>query len=130
MIRSESSETEALDYAERILEQTRNITHVVTEFLKYARPLEIPDERVALQTVVERVVSEVGGALPQVKIRCEGEFGDAGGDEGLLRQALLNLARKRGGSVRAHCERRARSPFRGDVVYGRRGGVPADQRYR
>src|SRR6266853_5301632 len=49
MIRSESSETEALDYAKRILEQTRNITHVVTEFLKYARPLEIPDDRVALQ---------------------------------------------------------------------------------
>src|SRR5712664_1015326 len=93
MIRSESSEAEAVDYAERILEQTRNITHVVTEFLKYARPLEIPDERVALQTVVERVVAEVGEALPQVKIRCEGTFGDAGGDDGLLRQALLNLAR-------------------------------------
>src|SRR5258708_7591753 len=93
MIRSESSEAEALDYSERILEQTRNITHVVTEFLKYARPLEIPDERVALQTAVERVVSEVGEALPQVKIRMEGTFGDAGGDDGLLRQALLNLAR-------------------------------------
>jgi PAS domain S-box-containing protein len=93
MIRSESSEAEALDYSERILEQTRNITHVVTEFLKYARPLEIPDERVALQTIVERVVAEVGEALPQVKIRMEGTFGDAGGDDGLLRQALLNLAR-------------------------------------
>src|SRR5256714_3307410 len=93
MIRSESSEAEALDYAERILEQTRNITHVVTEFLKYARPLEIPDERVALQTMVERVVAEVRETLPQVKIRWEGTFGDAGGDEGLLRQALLNLTR-------------------------------------
>jgi PAS domain S-box-containing protein len=93
MIRSESSEAEALDYAERILEQTRNITHVVTEFLKYARPLEIPEERVPLQTMVERVVSEVGEALLQVKIVYEGTFGDAGGDEGLLRQALLNLAR-------------------------------------
>jgi nitrogen-specific signal transduction histidine kinase len=93
MIRSESSQAEALDYAERILEQTRSITHVVTEFLKYARPLEIPDERVALQTMVERVVEEVGEALPQVKIRWEGTFGEAGGDEGLLRQALLNLAR-------------------------------------
>jgi PAS domain S-box-containing protein len=93
MIQSESSEAEALDYSKRILEQTRNITHVVTEFLKYARPLEILDERVALQTMVERVVSEVGEAIPQVKIRCEGRFGDAGGDEGLLRQALLNLAR-------------------------------------
>src|SRR5213080_592825 len=93
MIRSDSSEAEALDYAERILEQTRNITHVVTEFLKYARPLEIPDERVALQTMVERVVAEVRETLPQVKIGWEGTFGDAGGDEGLLRQALLNLAR-------------------------------------
>src|SRR5712692_1291050 len=54
MIQSESSEAEALDYAKRILEQTRNIAHVVAEFLKYARPLEIPDERVALQTMVER----------------------------------------------------------------------------
>src|SRR5947209_10977590 len=93
MIRSDSSEAEALDYAERILEQTRNITHVVTEFLKYARPLEIPDERVALQTMVERVVAEVGEVLPQVKIGWEGTFGDAEGDEGLLRQGLLNLAR-------------------------------------
>jgi signal transduction histidine kinase len=93
MIRSESTETEALDYAERILEQTRNITHVVAEFLKYARPLEIPDDSVPLQTMTERVVAEVREALPEVKIRWEGTFGDAGGDEGLLRQALLNLAR-------------------------------------
>jgi len=28
--------------------------------LKYARPLEIPDDVVTLQTVVERVVAEVG----------------------------------------------------------------------
>src|SRR5438309_9144126 len=93
MIRSEASEAEALDYAERILEQTRNITHVVTESLKYARRLARPDEKVALQTVGEQVVAEVGDAMPQVKIRWEGTFGDAGGDEGLLRQALLNLTR-------------------------------------
>jgi PAS domain S-box-containing protein len=121
MIRSESTETEALDYAERILEQTRNITHVVTEFLKYARPLEIPDERVALQSIVERVVAEVGEALPQVKIRWEGTFGDAGGDEGLLRQALLNLTRNAaeacaltaGGGLVAVC---------GEIVHGDEAG--------
>jgi nitrogen-specific signal transduction histidine kinase len=93
MIDAETSPEEALDYAGRILEQTRNITHVVAEFLKYARPLEIPDERVPLQTMAERVVAEVREALPQVKIRWEGTFGDADGDEGLLRQALLNLTR-------------------------------------
>src|SRR2546427_103875 len=76
MIQSEPSEKEAADYAERILKQTRNITHVVTEFLKYARPLEIPDETVALEKMVERVITEVGEAIPYVKIRCEGTFGE------------------------------------------------------
>src|SRR6202158_622476 len=41
MIRAEELGGEASDYADHILEQTRNITHVVTEFLKYARPLDI-----------------------------------------------------------------------------------------
>jgi len=43
--------------------------------------------------MVERVVSEVGEGIPQVKVRFEGTFGDVEGDEGLLRQALLNLVR-------------------------------------
>ena len=121
MIRSESSEAEALDYSERILEQTRNITHVVTEFLKYARPLEIPDESVALRSVVERVVSEVGEAIPQVKIRWEGTFEDAGGDEGLLRQALLNLARNAAEAC-ALAEGGGRVILRGEVVHGDEAG--------
>jgi len=86
MIRSESSEAEALDYAERILEQTRNITQRGDGVLKYARPLEIPDERVALQQWSNVWFRKWRGP-PTVKIRCEGAFGDAGGDEGLLRQA-------------------------------------------
>ena len=122
MIRSESTETEALDYAERILEQTRNITHVVTEFLKYARPLEIPDERVALQTIVERVVTEVGEALPQVKIRWEGTFGDVGGDEGLLRQALLNLTRNAAEACALAAEG-GRVAVCGELVHGEETGV-------
>src|SRR6266705_2875530 len=122
MIESESTEAEALDYAKRILEQTRNITHVVTEFLKYARPLEIPDENVALQTVVERVVAEVGEALPQVRIWCEGTFEEAGGDEGLLRQALLNLARNAAEAC-ALSEGGGRVEVRGEVVYGEAMGL-------
>ena len=93
MISAEAGVGEVADSAERILEQTRNITHVVTEFLKYARPLEISSEPVALDGVVERVVSEVAEAMPQVRIRFEGPMGSVAGDEGLLRQAFLNLAR-------------------------------------
>jgi PAS domain S-box-containing protein len=122
MIQSESTEGEALDYAARIMEQTRNITHVVTEFLKYARPLDIPDENVALQTVVERVIAEVGEALPQVKIRCEGTFEEAGGDEGLLRQALLNLTRNAAEAC-ASAEGGGKVEVRGDVVYGEAMGL-------
>jgi len=93
LICAETQPGEAHDYAENILEQTRNITHVVTEFLKYARPLEISTEPVALQPLIERVVDEIGEALPHIRIRFEGPLGSVPGDEGLLRQAFLNLAR-------------------------------------
>jgi PAS domain S-box-containing protein len=93
MISAEAAPGEVADSAERILEQTRNITHVVTEFLKYAKPLEISNEPVALEPVVERVVAEVAEAMPNVKIRFEGPLGSVAGDEGFLRQALLNLTR-------------------------------------
>ena len=93
MIQAESANPEAADNAEKILEQTRDITKVVTEFLKYARPLEISDEQVALEPVIERVVSEVGEAIPSVRLRFEGPFGEVAGDESFLRQAFLNLTR-------------------------------------
>jgi PAS domain S-box-containing protein len=93
MIRAEELGGEASDYANRILEQTRNITHVVTEFLKYARPLDIASEPVPLETVVHRVISDVTDAKPAVHVRLEGAFSSVPGDEGLLRQALLNLVR-------------------------------------
>jgi two-component system, NtrC family, nitrogen regulation sensor histidine kinase GlnL len=93
MIQAEATEAEVSEYAGRILEQTRNITHVVTEFLKYARPLEISDEIVDLESVVARVVTEVSEGVSNVGIQSEGDFGCVAGDEGLLRQALLNLAR-------------------------------------
>jgi PAS domain S-box-containing protein len=93
MICAEELGGEASDYADRILEQTRTITHVVTEFLKYARPLDIANEPVPLEALVERVISDVTEARPGVHLRSEGVFGSVPGDEGLLRQALLNLVR-------------------------------------
>ena len=46
MIRSEAEPgTELREHGEKILEQTRDLAHVVTEFLKFARPLALADER-------------------------------------------------------------------------------------
>ncbi len=93
MIQAEPGAADILENAGKILDQTRSITHVVTEFLRYARPLEISEEAVALRPLLDRVICEIRELLPQVTIGVEGDFSNVAGDEGLLRQALLNLTR-------------------------------------
>lgn len=93
MIRSEAQPGDTRDSAERILDQTRALTHVVTEFLKFAKPLEICYETVPMQALVERVTQELRETAPQCEVACEGTFPDLPGDEALLRQALVNLTR-------------------------------------
>jgi len=109
MIRSEATGGDTVENAERILEQTRALTHVVTEFLKFARPLELADEQVVIRPLIERVAAEVREAMPQVGMTIEGDFLEVAGDEGLLRQALLNLARNAAEAV-------ANQPFGGRVT--------------
>ena len=93
MIRSETTPGDVRESSERILEQTRALTHVVTEFLRFAKPLEICYETVPMQTVVEKVAEELHETIPQCAVAFDGTFQDLPGDEALLRQALLNLAR-------------------------------------
>ena len=93
LIHSDPAAADTPENAEKILQQTRNVTHVVTEFLRYARPLAISAEPVALTPLLDRVVSEISDLFPQVQIAAEGTFADVAGDDGLLRQVLLNLVR-------------------------------------
>jgi signal transduction histidine kinase len=94
MIRSEALPgTELREHGQKILDQTRALTHVVTEFLKFARPLELADEQVTLRPIIDHILAEVADTVPGVPITCEGEFGNVSGDDALLRQALLNLTR-------------------------------------
>src|ERR1700734_2950557 len=58
MIRSEAKPGETRESSERILDQTRALTHVVTEFLRFAKPLEICYETVPMQVLVERLPRE------------------------------------------------------------------------
>jgi PAS domain S-box-containing protein len=93
MIRSESKPGETRESAEKILDQTRALTHVVTEFLKFAKPLEICYETVSMDTLVGKLVEELRESMPQCSFAREGAFLELPGDEALLRQALLNLSR-------------------------------------
>src|ERR1700694_5351200 len=113
MIRSETA-GDVAENAQRILDQTRALAHVVTEFLKFARPLELATEEVALQSLVNRVAVEVSDAVPQMKIWATGDFEPVAGDESLLRQALLNVARNA-------AEAAGGQPFAGRVMV--RGSV-------
>jgi PAS domain S-box-containing protein len=139
LIRSETQQGEAHDYAQNILDQTRNITHVVTEFLKYAKPLDISTDTVPLQPIVERVLAEISEALPKIRIRSEGPFGSVAGDEGLLRQAFLNLARNaaeasaeapNGGRVliRGEAVRQNENGFQRITIFDNGPGIPPDVR--
>jgi PAS domain S-box-containing protein len=123
MIRSESADGEISDHAERILEQTRNITHVVTEFLKFARPLDISDEPVELEPLIGRALEEISGAAPGVSVRAEGDFGIVAGDEGLLRQVILNLARN--GAEACEGKTDGRVVLRGEIV--KSGDAPSQR---
>ena len=93
MIRSEAKPGEISESAERILDQTRALTHVVTEFLRFAKPLEICYETVPMQTLAEKVAEELHETIPECAVQLEGTFQELPGDEALIRQALLNLAR-------------------------------------
>src|ERR1700723_2738539 len=93
MIRSEVKAGDVLESSERILDQTRALTHVVTEFLRFAKPLEICYETVPMQSVVDKVAEELRETIPTCVVERAGMFEDLPGDEALLRQALLNLAR-------------------------------------
>ena len=107
LIRRES-DGETAENAQLIVDQTRALTHVVTEFLKFARPLDLSTEEVPLRSLVDRVITEIREAIPEVTISSGGEFESIAGDEGLLRQALLNLARNA-------AEAAAGQPFGGRV---------------
>jgi two-component system sensor histidine kinase AtoS len=93
MIRSEVKPGDTRDSAERILDQTRALTHVVTEFLRFAKPLEICYETVSMQNVVEKVAEELRETVPGCRVEADGSFHELPGDEALIRQALVNLVR-------------------------------------
>jgi signal transduction histidine kinase len=93
ILRSEALTPEQMDSVERILAESKMLAHIVSEFLGFARPIEIALGQVKTDGLVERVLQEARQAHPNVEFTPEGEFSDLAGDEALLRQALSNLLR-------------------------------------
>lgn len=114
MIRNETSPAEIRESADKILTQTRALAHVVTEFLRFAKPLEISYETIAMKAMVERVAEELHEAIPQCEVNYEGAFEDLPGDEALIRQALLNLTRN-GAEAAREAGREARVTMSGTI---------------
>jgi PAS domain S-box-containing protein len=138
MIRSEAQPgTDLREHGSLILQQTRSLTHVVTEFLKFARPLELADEQVSLSPMIERIVAEIADAVPGASFVTTGEFGEVSGDDALLRQAILNLARNAaeaatdnpaGGRVIVRGEIDKSGPLQGQRIFitDNGPGIPAE----
>jgi len=116
LVQQEAPPGEVAENAGKILEEARSLTHVVTEFLRFARPLEVLPGSVATAPLVERVVAETRDSHPRVEFQTTGEFPDVAGDEGLLRQALLNLVRNAAEAVSEY--RREASPAGHVVIRG------------
>jgi two-component system sensor histidine kinase HydH len=93
ILKSEAAQGEQANCAEKIVQETRALSHLVTEFLRFARPLEFTPSTVDLRALVDRTAAELREEMPRVTFSVEGEFSSVRGDDGLLRQALLNLAR-------------------------------------
>ncbi len=94
LIRSEApAYSETAESAANIFAQTQQLASMVTEFLRFARPLEVSAETIATDQLVRSVLDECARQFPAVRFSAEGEFRPVAGDETLLRQALANLLR-------------------------------------
>src|SRR5947207_563370 len=98
-------------HAEKIVQESRSLTKIVTEFLMVSKPLAIVAQAVDLARLVRAAMDDLAQIEPfrQVDFRLEGEFVSVEGDEVLLRQAYTNL-------LRNSCEALGGEPKAGSVV--------------
>lgn len=78
----------------RILDQVQNLTTVATEFLNFARPLEMITSRVDLNYVVRESIAHVQAQdFPEVEMRLRDDLPEIPGDPILLGNVFMNLLR-------------------------------------
>ena len=80
-------------YVDGIRQETEALGHVVTNFLKFARPEQVVFAPVDLEVVIRRAADELALELPKATVDVGGTFCEIEGDEVLLRQVFGNLIR-------------------------------------
>jgi hypothetical protein len=106
-------------YVDGIRQETEALGHVVTNFLKFARPEQVVSAEVDLDAIVRRAVDELTPELPDTTVEVRGHFGAIEGDEVLLRQVFGNLVR----NAAEACQASGVAP-RIDIWAGRRPHLP------
>jgi signal transduction histidine kinase len=96
-----------------ISSEIKRLDEVVAGFLKFARPDELKLQPVALSTVIEDVVATIGPEAHRRRVairqECPPMLPEINADQGMLMQAVLNLAinalqaMPEGGSLRLGC---------------------------
>jgi PAS domain S-box-containing protein len=80
-------------YVDGIRQECEALGHVVTNFLKFARPEQVVFAPADLEAVIRRAADELALELPKATVDVSGLFGEIEGDEVLLRQVFGNLIR-------------------------------------
>jgi PAS domain S-box-containing protein len=95
MLRDANLSDEDRKFAQKIVNEIRNLTQVVTDFLSLSRPLSLAKEPVDLERLLRQVMDDFKQMEPYGKLSylLEGDFAPVEGDEVLLRQAFSNLVR-------------------------------------
>jgi PAS domain S-box-containing protein len=81
-------------YVDGIRQEAESLGHVMTNFLKYARPEQMTFVDVDLEAVARRAAGDVAQDVPAgTDVRIDGVFAPIVGDDVLLRQVFSNLIR-------------------------------------
>ena len=86
---------EAREHADAIRKEVESVQSILEDYLRFARPISLNLESIELGPLVEEVVTAAreDPLAAGRRIAVEGEWPRIEADEGLLRQALMNLVR-------------------------------------
>ncbi len=86
----------AMKHVDIISTEIKRLDQVMQDFLKFARPGEVKLEPIQVSTLLDDVARVIGPDAERagitVRLECAPQTPDINGDQGMLRQALLNLA--------------------------------------